>query len=249
MSWFGKLFGERTKAEEPQAAAPKAEEPQAAAKEPAAPTSSAKNVLEAAKSGDVAALRALVEAGADLNVKDDAQGWTPLMWATNQGHTEAAVFLIESGADVNAKPETCTTALMVAALQPDGEVVNRLLQAHVDVAAKDMRGKTALDLVTTMLQAVGGGDKELTAIRDALSQSGGSPPAQPPAAEASTARTEASSARTDAEEQKFQSLLIERELELMNVENVPGRGSSKLDSIESRLRELGWDGVERTRHP
>lgn len=232
MSLFGKLFGERTKAEEPQAAA----------KEPAAPASSAGNVLDAAKSGDVGALRALAEAGADLNVRDDAQGWTPLMWAINQGHTEAAVFLIESGADVNAKAETGTTALMVAALRPDGELVNRLLQAQADTTAQEMHGKTALGLVTQMLQAVGGGDKELTTVRDILSQSGGSPPAQPPVAEASTART-------DAEEQRFQQLLIERELELMNVENVPGRGSSKLDSIETQLRELGWDGVERTRHP
>jgi hypothetical protein len=71
---------------------------------------------------------------------------------------------------------------------------------------------------------------------------GARPKAEEPPAEARLART-------DAEEQRFQNLLVERECELMNVENVPGRDSSHLVRIETQLRELGWDGVEQTRHP
>jgi Ankyrin repeats (many copies) len=160
MSWLRKRFG----------AGPKAEDPQARAKGTTAFASIGEAVLEAAKSGDLEALRSLARSGADLSVRDKAQDWTPLMFAIGQGHTDAATFLIESGADVNSEATTGTTALMVAAIKANAQVVGRLLQAQVDTTAREMHGRTALDLVSMKLQLLGQhGDNELAAVRDALS--------------------------------------------------------------------------------
>ena len=42
----------------------------------------------------------LIANGADVNAKAD--GWTPLHWAANWGHKETIELLIAGGADVNA---------------------------------------------------------------------------------------------------------------------------------------------------
>ena len=57
-------------------------------------------IHDAAKKGDVAALEALLTAGADVN-ESDGFG-TPLYFAARRGHVAAAKLLIERGADVNA---------------------------------------------------------------------------------------------------------------------------------------------------
>ena len=43
----------------------------------------------------------LVEAGADVNAKEDNRGWTPLYMATYMGQKAVVEFLVEKGADVN----------------------------------------------------------------------------------------------------------------------------------------------------
>ncbi len=57
-------------------------------------------LIEAAKKGDTVSIKALLEAGADVNAKDN-DGLTALMWAAVRGHTETAQALLEAGADVN----------------------------------------------------------------------------------------------------------------------------------------------------
>ena len=169
MSRLSRLFG----------AGPKAEGLQTRAKDSAALASPGEAVLEAAKSGDLAALRALARAGADLDLRDKAQGWTALMFAIEKGYADAAIFLIESGANVNSSAETGTTALMIATVKANGQVISRLLQADVDTTAKDIHGRTALDLANLKLEALGQqGEKELADIRDSLSHSVAKPPSQ-----------------------------------------------------------------------
>jgi ankyrin repeat protein len=55
----------------------------------------------AANCGHVEIVRALIDAGADVNVRCH-RGWTPLIRACNAGHYEVAKVLLETSADVNA---------------------------------------------------------------------------------------------------------------------------------------------------
>ena len=62
------------------------------------PESSIRNKLksdlfDAAKKGDTKRVDELIEKGADVNV-EDGTGWTPLMYASAQGHTETVELLI-----------------------------------------------------------------------------------------------------------------------------------------------------------
>ena len=58
-------------------------------------------LVEAAKNGDTVSIKALLEAGADVNTTD-ANDRTALIWAAQKGHTETAQALLEAGADLNA---------------------------------------------------------------------------------------------------------------------------------------------------
>ncbi len=96
--------------------------------------------------GDVAAVRRLLEEGADVNQIDTA-GWTPLMNASAAGHVQVAGLLIDSGADVNYRDqERGMTALMLAALLGETEVVRLLLDKGADIDAKNHDGETAQDV-------------------------------------------------------------------------------------------------------
>jgi hypothetical protein len=55
----------------------------------------------------------LIDAGADLNARDD-NGWTPLMVAARSETPEIVTLLIEAGADVNAMNDNGYTPLWFA---------------------------------------------------------------------------------------------------------------------------------------
>ena len=87
----------------------------------------------AAASGDVAALRELVAAGADVTHRG---GGTPcLSVAAWKGRAAAVEFLLASGADVNASPSNHVgfTALHEAAASGRVEIMGLLLAAGADV--------------------------------------------------------------------------------------------------------------------
>ena len=85
-----------------------------------------------------------IEAGADVNAKDDIYGITALMWAAMNGRSEVVKILLDAGADVNAKTEGGTTALMLAAFLDNTEVAKILLNAGANVNARTKDGRTAL---------------------------------------------------------------------------------------------------------
>ena len=107
--------------------------------------------------GHLTVVRALIEAGVNLNLGCEYDGETPLISAASMtamanskisvggmNQAEVARLLIEAGADVNAGTDEGWTALMAAANAGSIEVVKLLLQAGADVNAKDGRKDTAL---------------------------------------------------------------------------------------------------------
>lgn len=84
-------------------------------------------LLFAARQGDVAVARLLLDAGADVN--DTApDGASPLVVTTHSGHGRLATFLLDRGANPNAAAAGYT-ALHAAVLTADLEVVEALLAA------------------------------------------------------------------------------------------------------------------------
>lgn len=80
----------------------------------------------AAHNGDLAALRALLAAGADAGVRDRA-GRTPLHVAAFASHDEIVRALAEAGADLNALEYRAYDVVTIAAVADDPELVELAL--------------------------------------------------------------------------------------------------------------------------
>lgn len=99
-------------------------------------------LIYAAAFGSPESVRALVEAGADVNARTDL-GANALIWAA--GDPAKTEILVRAGADVNAASNMGRTPLMVAAGR-DGsaETVRMLLEKGADPRAADQNGSTPL---------------------------------------------------------------------------------------------------------
>ena len=129
----------------------------------------------AAARGDVAEVRRLVAAGADLE-KHGEDGGTPLFWAAVNGRVETVTVLVQLGADMKAQAARAWTALHLAAAKGHVKMVEVLVQLGADKDAKAARGETPLhraacnghvEAVTVLVQ--------LGADKDAMSASGRRP--------------------------------------------------------------------------
>jgi uncharacterized protein len=85
----------------------------------------------------------LLSVGADAGAVAAHSLVTPLIRASEGGHTEVARLLLARGADPNARDATGRTALAAAAEYGDPELVRVLLQAGADPEHKDAEGRTA----------------------------------------------------------------------------------------------------------
>lgn len=107
------------------------------------------DLLAAARHGDTAAVTALLDAGADVDSRDNGR-WTPLVWAAAYLHADTARVLIENGADLEAigrAGKNSGTALMWAAKKPGSRaMVILLLGAGAKVDGTDQYRRTALML-------------------------------------------------------------------------------------------------------
>ena len=82
---------------------------------------------QSASRGNVANIRCLLDAGADVN-EPRSDGTTALIRAAHEGHIEAVRLLLEKGADVNATAKKGKTALSLAEQEGHAEVA-KLLKA------------------------------------------------------------------------------------------------------------------------
>ena len=121
-------------------------EPVAEAAKPETPTAKAPDISihEAAKKGNIEAVKQHIAAGTDVNAQKMGVGNTPLHNATFLGHKEIVELLIAKGADLNAKDRSGSTPLRSAAIYDHKEIAEILIAEGADVNAKNQLGRTSL---------------------------------------------------------------------------------------------------------
>lgn len=112
---------------------------------------------------NTAALKQLIESGADLNVTEPMGGSTPLISACLFGKTEMARLLIDAGADLNVQNNEGSTALHTAAFFCHAEIVKMLLAKGADRTIKNKYGNTAYE-------SVAGSFADVKAVYESLGQ-------------------------------------------------------------------------------
>jgi uncharacterized protein len=94
--------------------------------------------------GNVPIVRALIEAGANLDIRDEELGQTPVMVAVSRNQTLVVHLLVEAGANVNLPDRNGRTPLMEAAATGKVETVKVLLQAGAEINTQDNQNDSAL---------------------------------------------------------------------------------------------------------
>ena len=98
----------------------------------------------AARAGDLAAVRALIEKDVKLALARDEAGRTPLHLAAGNGRADVAAYLVARGADVNAADNNAWTPLHAAAAADRDEVVGLLIEQKSALDARTSEGETPL---------------------------------------------------------------------------------------------------------
>jgi uncharacterized protein len=100
-------------------------------------------LLDAVKSGNAQAVRALLQKKANVNASDP-DGTTALHWAALGNDVETVDLLIGAGANAKAANIFGITALTVACTNANADIVERLLKAGADPNAAVGEGETPL---------------------------------------------------------------------------------------------------------
>ena len=106
---------------------------------------SARPFREAAKKGDIEAVRQNIFAEVNVNAIGGFFRRTALHFAAEEGHKEIVELLINHNADLNKKTSNGCAALHFAAEEDHKEIAELLIAKGADVNAKDEEGGTALD--------------------------------------------------------------------------------------------------------
>ncbi|MFF8595353.1 ankyrin repeat domain-containing protein [Streptomyces sp. NPDC015220] len=96
-------------------------------------------LLDAARRGDAAAVRAALAAGADLEARDE-EGRTPLLRAALADQVAAAEVLVGAGADVNAQDDRQDSAWLVTGVTGSVAMMRALLPGGPDLALTNRFG-------------------------------------------------------------------------------------------------------------
>lgn len=102
--------------------------------------------FSAVASGDIATVKKLIWAGADINAHND-KGETTVMLASMGGHTEVVEALIEAGADINDQNVYgMHTPLILAARLGKFDTVKLLVRSGANLSLRNQFGKSALEV-------------------------------------------------------------------------------------------------------
>jgi len=103
-------------------------------------------IHDAARSGDLEKVKALLKGDPNLVVTIDDAGATPLYVAVASGHKEVVELLLSNNADINAKTTRGLAPLHWAAAIGNKDMVELLLAHQADVNIKNDNGETPLHL-------------------------------------------------------------------------------------------------------
>jgi hypothetical protein len=102
------------------------------------------NIWRAAGAGDVGEVERLVGQDPGLLNAGDRLSWTPLMWASREGHVGVVRCLAGKGAAVNERAEFGRTALWLACFHGSLAMVRLLVENGADPTGADNGGSTPL---------------------------------------------------------------------------------------------------------
>ncbi len=105
------------------------------------------DIWMAAATGNLAAIKEHLVAGADINAKGPVLGLTPLMAASITGQSDAAELLLQKGAKPDISNKEGSTPLHAAAFLGHLDIVKALLAAGADGNIRNSRSETPLDTV------------------------------------------------------------------------------------------------------
>jgi ankyrin repeat protein len=114
-------------------------------------------LYEAAENGDVSAIDALINAGANVNCALEGDG-SPLIGAAREGRLSAVRLLLERGADPNMPVPGDGNPLIMAAREGHADVVTLLLDRGADIDRMVPSDENAL------IQASGNGRLEIVKL-------------------------------------------------------------------------------------
>jgi ankyrin repeat protein len=101
------------------------------------------SVAAAARNADVAAVRAQLDAGADVNATEN-DGSTALLWAAYQSSPELVAILLAAGADPNAANQFGVTPLLQASRYGDTVTMRALLAGGAQLGLAERGAETPL---------------------------------------------------------------------------------------------------------
>jgi hypothetical protein len=132
-------------------------EPVAEAAKPETPSAEAPDISihDAAKAGNIEAVKQHLAAGSNIELRCTACGGAVLGHAASGGHKEIVELLIAESADVNAKSDDGRTPLHFAATSGHKEIVELLISKGANVNEEDVSGNTPLHYAAV------GGSKEV----------------------------------------------------------------------------------------
>ena len=107
----------------------------------------------AAKQGNLDVLKLLKESGANIHVEDNEGSYSVLLAAIGTGDCNTVRWLIEQGVDVNHCDKNGFTAVHIAAMQGNLDVVKLLKESGANIHVEDNEGSYSV-----MLAAIGTGD-------------------------------------------------------------------------------------------
>ena len=96
------------------------------------------DIWEAARTGNIEAVKQHLAAGTDVNAKTGS-GWTPLHYTAREGHKEITDLLLTNGADVNAKNDEGGTPLDWAECCADKKETVDLLRKHDGKTGEELK--------------------------------------------------------------------------------------------------------------